>query len=106
MSLYNVLNAKGEMMGVLPRSLRDVGQAAELRSPAGGRTAAIAAGEEWTVPAYVVGGAELEIYLDGVACMAGTTGQYSEVGESGASSVTIVWNIDIPTDMDILVRSK
>lgn len=104
MSWYNILDAVGNLLGVLPRSFRDAGQAAELRSFAGERAAAIPAGTEFTVPAYVVGGAQLEVYLDGVACMQG--GQYSEVGDADASSDKIVWNIDVSPDRDILVRSK
>ncbi len=104
MNVYNVLDADGNLLGVLPRSFRDVGLAAELRSFSGVRAAAIPAGAEFTVPAYVVGGAQLEVYLDGAACMQG--GQYSEVGETDAPSDKIIWNIEISTDRDILVRSK
>ena len=89
---------------MLPDSLRAAGQAAERHSPAGSRSAAIASGQQYAVPQYTVGGAMLEVYLDGVACAAGQ--EYAESGEPGALSSAIVWRIAVPQDRDILVRSK
>lgn len=100
---YIIKDAKGNKIGVLPDSLR-VAQAAELRSPAGSRSAAIEAGTQFTVPQYEVEASMLEVYLDGVACMVGD--QYTEVGSKGQTSTQIVWNIEIATDRDILVRCK
>ena len=40
----------------------------------------------------------------GVACMIGE--QYAEVGSKGQTSTKIVWNIEVATDRDILVRCK
>lgn len=51
---YIIRNAQGQKIGMLPDSLR-VAQAAELRSLAGSRSAAIAAGTQFTVPQYEVG---------------------------------------------------
>lgn len=103
---YKIRDAQGRLIGMLPDSLRAVGQAVELRSLGGERPADIPAGKAWAVPVYVVGSGELEVFLDGVACMSGTAGQYAEFGDVGASSETIIWNIEITTDKDILVRSK
>ena len=88
---------------MLPDSLR-VAQAAELRSPAGSRSAAIEAGSQFSVPQYEVGSVALEVFLDGVACMIGE--QYAEVGSQGQTSTQITWNIEIATDRDILVCCK
>lgn len=88
---------------MLPDSLR-IAQAAELRSPAGSRSAAIEAGSQFTVPQYEVGSVALEVFLDGVACMVGD--QYTEVGSKGQTSTQITWNIEIATDRDILIRCK
>ena len=99
-----IKDAKGTVLGILPDSLRVAGQAEERHSPAGSRTSAITAGQSYTVPPYTVGGAQCEVYLDGVACAAGQ--EYAESGEPGALSSTIVWRVDVPQDRDILVRSK
>lgn len=56
------------------------------------------------VPQYEVGSVALEVFLDGVACMIGE--QYAEVGSQGQTSTKIVWNIEVATDRDILVRCK
>ena len=101
---YIIKDAKGTVLGMLPDSLRVVGQAAERHSPAGSRSAAIAAGQSYAVPPYTVGGAMLQVYLDGVACAAGQ--EYDESGEPGTLSSTIVWRIAVPQDRDILIRSK
>ncbi|MBQ3170953.1 MAG: hypothetical protein IJB53_03425 [Mailhella sp.] len=96
---YLVRNAEGKVLGVLPNSLRII---AEVRSSEGERASAISVGAEWPVPAYTVGASQLEIFMDGLACMKG--GQYEEAGEEGEQSTTIIWNIDIDTDRDILIR--
>ena len=101
---YIIKDAQGSVLGMLPDSLRAVGQAEERHSPAGSRSSAITAGQSYAVPPYAVGGAMLEVFLDGVACAAGQ--EYAESGESGALSSAIVWNIPIATDRDILIRSK
>ena len=101
---YLLRNAKGQLLAMLPDSLRVAGQAEERHSPAGSRASAITAGQPYAVPPYTVGGAQCEVYLDGVACAAGQ--EYDEFGEPGALSSTIVWNIPIATDRDILIRSK
>lgn len=66
--------------------------------------AAITAGQKFSVPPYTVGGAQLEVYIDGVACIDGQ--QYAESGVQGAVSTVIIWNMEISTDRDILVRVK
>ena len=101
---YIIKDAKGTVLGMLPDSLRVAGQAEERHSPAGSRSAVIASGQQYAVPPYTVGGAQCEVYLDGVACAAGQ--EYAESGEPGTLSSAIVWNIPIATDRDILVRSK
>lgn len=101
---YIIKDARGTVLGMLPDSLRVAGQAEERHSPAGSRASAITAGQPYAVPPYAVGGAQCEVYLDGVACVAGQ--EYAESGEPGTLSSTIVWNIPIATDRDILVRSK
>ena len=101
---YIIKDAKGTALGMLPDSLRVAGQAEERHSPAGSRPSAITAGQSYAVPPYAAGGAQLEVYLDGVACAAGQ--EYAESGEPGALSSTIVWHIAISQDRDILIRSK
>lgn len=101
---YIIKNAKGQILGILPDSLRAAGQAVERHSPAGSRSAAIASGQQYAVPPYTVGGAMLEVFLDGVACAAGQ--EYAESGNPGTLSSAIVWRIAVPQDRDILVRSK
>lgn len=101
---YIIKNARGNALGMLPDSLRAVGQAEERHSPAGSRPSAITAGQSYAVPPYTVGGAQCEVYLDGVACAAGQ--EYDESGEPGTLSSTIVWRITVPQDRDILIRSK
>lgn len=101
---YIIKNARGNALGMLPDSLRVAGQAEERHSPAGSRASAITAGQSYAVPPYTVGGAQCEVYLDGVACAAGQ--EFDESGEPGTLSSAIVWNIPIATDRDILVRSK
>lgn len=101
---YIIKDARGNPIGMLPDSLRAVGQAAERHSPAGSRSAAIASGQQYAVPPYTVGGAMLEVYIDGVACAAGQ--EFAESGDPGALSSSIVWRIAVPQDRDILVRSK
>lgn len=101
---YIIRDARGNALGMLPDSLRAVGQAEERHSPAGSRSAAITVGQQYAVPPYTVGDAMLEVYLDGVACAAGQ--EYDESGEPGTLSSTIVWRIAVPQDRDILVRSK
>lgn len=103
--MYRVFDATGEkFLGLLIDSLRAAGQAAEQRSLAGSRSAAITAGQKFSVPPYTVGGAQLEVYIDGVACIDGQ--QYAESGVQGAVSTVIIWNMEISTDRDILVRVK
>ena len=101
---YIIRDARGKALGMLPDSLRAVGQAVERHSPAGSRSAAIASGQQYAVPPYTVGGAQCEVYLDGVACAAGQ--EFDEDGEPGTLSSTIVWRIAVPQDRDILTRSK
>ena len=101
---YIIKNARGNALGMLPDSLRVAGQAEERHSPAGSRASAITAGQSYAVPPYTVGGAQCEVYLDGVACAAGQ--EYDESGEPGTLSSTIVWRIAVPQDRDILTRSK
>lgn len=101
---YIIKDARGNVLGMLPDSLRVAGQAEERHSPAGSRASAITAGQPYAVPPYTVGGAQCEVYLDGVACAAGQ--EYDESGDPGTLSSTIVWRIDVPQDRDILIRSK
>ena len=101
---YIIKDARGNVLGMLPDSLRVAGQAEERHSPAGSRASAITAGQSYAVPPYTVGGAQCEVYLDGVACAAGQ--EFDESGDPGTLSSTIVWRIDVPQDRDILIRSK
>lgn len=98
---YLLRDARGQLLAMLPDSLR---VAVERHSPAGSRPAAIASGQQYAVPPYTVGGAQLEVFLDGVACASGQ--EYDESGEPGTPSSAIVWRIAVPQERDILVRSK
>ncbi|MEE0814224.1 MAG: hypothetical protein U0M13_01040 [Desulfovibrio fairfieldensis] len=104
-----VKSVDGDILGVLPDSLVNVGQAAEAFSAAGSRTEAILAGTPWSVPAYSVGADRLEVFLDGLACAGGNdsaTAQYAEIGTFGETSSEIFFHDDIAPDMDVLVRLK
>ena len=96
----------GSVQGYLPDSPSAAGIIGELFSAAGTREGIVAAGADFTVPPYVMGGHRLEIFLDGLFCACGTaeTAQYIEVGNAGALSTVIRWHDDIPADHDILVR--
>ncbi len=52
------------------------------------------------VPVYLVGHDHLQVYLDGVLCLAGET--YEEVGASGELSSKIKWRVAIDDTYDIL----
>lgn len=72
----------------------------------GGSRAAIAAGEDFTVPAYTVGRGDLAVYLDGLLCLAGddpARHQYRETGAAGAASSAIRWHDDVPGSFDITI---
>ena len=78
--IYLNSNGKPERLGILPDSLPDAGAADEMHSPAGTRSQTIPAGTPWKTPVYVAGAHRLEVFLDGLACVAGDVGnaQYSE----------------------------
>ena len=87
---------------------RDV-PALTLHSPAGSRAATIVAGADFTVPSYRVGFAELQVWLDGVLCIAGDNSehcQYLEVGAKGSPSTIIRWHDDIAVSYDIFARVR
>lgn len=87
---------------------RDV-PAPSLHSPAGSRATAIAAGTDFTVPAYRVGFGELQVWLDGVLCVPGEDAahcQYREIGAAGASSTIIRWHDEIAVSYDIFARVR
>ena len=96
----------GNVLGYLPGSPSAAGIVRELFSAAGTREDAIAAGADFSVPEYAVGGHRLEVFLDGLRCVCGETdaAQYTEVGSTGTQSSIIRWHADIPADYDILVR--
>lgn len=96
----------GSVKGYIPDSPSAAGIVQELFSAAGTREGAVAAGADFTVPPYVVGGHRLEVFLDGLRCVCGETeaAQYVEVGNAGALSTVIRWHDDILADNDIFVR--
>lgn len=102
---YIIRNAQGERLGVLPDSLPE---SRELVSPAGSRDSTVPAGELWTTPPYTVGAHTLEVFLDGLACIAGdaATAQYSETGTPGEQSTAIAFHFAIATDCDVLFRVR
>lgn len=75
---------------------------ASFSSPAGSRTAVIAANTNWGVPQYVVGKNTLEVFFDGLPCFAGI--QYREIGVKDEKSAVIQWTFNIPVNNDIYVR--
>lgn len=58
---------------------------------------------QYTVPAYVVGTGELQVYIDGVLCNKGES--YDEVGAAGNTSTKIKWLQAIDKTYDILSRA-
>ena len=68
------------------------------------RSEVLAAGTEYTVPEYVVGHNNLEVYLDGVRLFAGANGGYTEVGYKGFKSTTIKFSADVAADVQIVAR--
>lgn len=104
--MIRIEDKNGSVQGYLPDSPSAAGIIGELFSAAGTREEVVAAGEDFTVPPYVVGGHRLEIFLDGLLCAAGAAenAQYAEVGSTGTQSTVIRWHDDIPADHDILVR--
>lgn len=104
--MIRVESRTGDIQGYLPGSPSAAGIARELFSAAGTREAVIAAGADFTVPEYTVGGHRLEVFLDGLRCVRGSTenAQYAEAGNTGTQSTIIRWHNSIPADCDILVR--
>ena len=102
---FTIRNAQGERLGVLPDSL-PVSQ--EIVSPAGSRETVVPAGEPWTTPPYTVGAHTLEVFLDGLICVAGdaATAQYSETGTPGEQSAAIIFHFAVAPDSDVLFRVR
>lgn len=105
---YLVKTAQGQQLGILPDSLPDAGAADEMHSPAGTRSQTIPAGTPWKTPVYVTGAHRLEVFLDGLACVAGDAGnaQYSEAGAPGEPSDSISFHFDVTPESDVLFRLK
>ena len=76
-----------------------------IHSAPGERTETILAGSEYTVPEYIVGSRNLEVYLDQYPCIEGINGTYTEVGDPLTRSTKIVWNDDIASEYDILIKT-
>ncbi len=104
--MLRIESPQGDVHGYLPDSPAAAGLIGELFSAAGTREDVIAAGADFTVPPYTVGGHRLEVFLDGLLCAAGTAenAQYAEIGKAGTQSTIIRWHDSIPADCDILVR--
>lgn len=64
-------------------------------------TLALATGEAFTVPLYIVGSGKLQIFYDGVICAPGPAGMYQEVGSGGKQSTSITFNESLPAGADI-----
>ena len=76
-----------------------------FHSAPGERTETILAGSEYTIPEYIVGSSNLEVYLDQYPCIEGPDGTYTEVGDKLTRSTKIIWNDDIDTSYDILIKT-
>ena len=83
------------------------GDSASLLSPANSRENVIEAGTNFTVPEYVVGTNTLEVYWNGLLCLAGAdnTYQYKEVGTTGSKSTVIQFWDDVKQDVEIYART-
>lgn len=83
------------------------GESATLFSPANSREEVVGAGENFTVPEYVVGSNTLKVYWNGLLCIAGAnnTYQYKEVGTTGSKSTVIQFWDDVTKDVEIYVRT-
>nr|DAQ77304.1 MAG TPA: hypothetical protein [Caudoviricetes sp.] len=61
------------------------------------REAVLTAGTAWTVPQHTVGGDELLVWIEGLLCTRGV--EYTD-----ASSTTITFTSDIPTDFSLVAE--
>lgn len=61
------------------------------------RSAILMAGTAWTVPQHTVGGDELLVWIEGLLCTRGV--EYTD-----ASSTTITFTSDIPTDFSLVAE--
>lgn len=77
-------------------------------SSSGSRSAVVTAGSDFTVPEYVVGSGRLQIWMDGLLCMAGddpALHTYKEVGPVGGVSTVIQFHQDIGQSFEIYTRA-
>ena len=83
------------------------GDSATLLSPANSREEVVEAGTNFTVPEYVVGSNTLEVFWNGLLCIAGAdnTYQYKEVGTTGSKSTVIQFWDDVKQDVEIYART-
>ena len=69
------------------------------------RDSILYAGENYTVPQYVVGCGNIAVYLDGLKISSGDGScSFTEIGDADTVSTTIQFNSDIQKDVQILVR--
>lgn len=62
------------------------------------RDSVLTAGTAFSVPEYEIGSGRLQVFLDGLLCLEGSAHQYTESTET-----SIIFNDDIPADMEIIV---
>lgn len=67
---------------------------------------AFTAGDVLTVPPYIVGSGNMEVYVGGMLCSSGDnadTDTYKEMGTAGEESTTITWLSDIPARYEVVI---
>lgn len=85
--------------GILPIAIKGTGGDGGTRKvvTSNSREAVLTAGTAWTVPQHTVGGDELLVWIEGLLYTRGV--EYTD-----ASSTTITFTSDIPTDFSLVAE--
>lgn len=85
--------------GILPIAIEGTGGGGVTRKivTSNSRAEVLTAGTAWTVPEHTVGSNELAVYIEGLLCTRGV--EYTD-----ASSTTITFTSDIPTDFSLVAE--
>lgn len=84
--------------GILPIAIEGTGGGGTRKVvTSNSREAVLTAGTAWTVPQHTVDSNELAVYIEGLLCTRGV--EYTD-----ASSTTIIFTSDIPTDFSLVAE--
>lgn len=75
-----------------------------VESVSASRDEDIAANTDYTVPEYIVGCANISVYLNGLKVSCGSNGGFVEVGTQDSLSTTIQFLDTVAKDVEIIVR--